>query len=414
MAECSLRDTAVKDTQQMIINLHGIKCPSRFAMCSNLSCDRSCIPRLGPRFPKWCVEMKCRICLKSWNVCKICAPRGIQKSRLTSKQALIEHNKLHMKNNIVLKRKADVINDDNIVTRTNNKKVKIVDLTEVLPDPVQRTFINHEQLKEGKKYLTSMQMTENKTESLSTITELDADINILIASLVLRVSKGERILISKIMSKVIEKIIRDQSTIKKDYTAIPIPSSENEFRRYFDGKRGILNNVPIPKINVLENGDAYVLPSDFIRLYFSMGLVMPSMVRTLDDIKNNDAGINDVWQTKKAKECLKKLTTHDSSSYKILLCEWSDGFDPNNNKSSRGSIHVTTFSMFSDTNRNDKSLSFVSTICSDKSNKNEIRRHVYDDLKKLREPTLVFNGTEFIKVSNKSFDCKLKSPIVLV
>ena len=146
-----------------------------------------------------------------------------------------------------------------------------------------------------------MQMTENKTESLSTITELDADINILIASLVLRVSKGERILISKIMSKVIEKIICDQSTIKKDYTAIPIPSSENEFRRYFDGKRGILNNVPIPKINVLENGDAYVLPSDFIRLYFSMGLVMPSMVRTLDDIKNNDAGIYVVWQTKKQK-----------------------------------------------------------------------------------------------------------------
>ena len=206
-----------------------------------------------------------------------------------------------MKNYIVLKRKADVINDDDIVTRTNNKKVKIVDLTEVLPDPIQRTFINHEQLKEGKKYLTSMQMTENKTESLSTITELDTDINILIASLVLRVSKGERILISKIMSKVIEKIIRDQSTIKKDYTAIPIPSSENEFRRYFDGKRGILNNVPIPKINVLEYGDAYVLPSDFIRLYFSMGLVMPSMVRTLDNIKNNDASINDVWQTKKSK-----------------------------------------------------------------------------------------------------------------
>ena len=117
---------------------------------------------------------------------------------------------------------------------------------------------------------------------------------------------------------------------------------------------------------------------------------------------------------KKAKECLKKLTTHDSASYIILLCEWSDGFDPNNNKSIRGSIQFTTFSMFSESNRNDKSLSFVSTICSDKSNKNEIRRHVYDDLKKFRETTLVFNGTEFIKVSNKAFDCKLKSPIVLV
>ena len=253
-----------------------------------------------------------------------------------------------------------------------------------------------------------MQMSEKKYENLSTITELDADINILIALLVLRVSKGERILISKIMSKVIEKIIRDQSTITKDYTLIPIPSSENEFRRYFDGKRGILNNVPIPKINVLPNGDVFVLPSDFLRLYFSMGLVMPSMVRTLDDIKKNVPGISDAWQTKKAQECLRQLKTQDSSCYKILLCEWSDGFDPNNNKTSRGSIHVTTFSMFSDTNRNDKSLSFVSTICSDKSNKNEIRRHIYNDLQKLTEPTLIFNGTKFIKVCNMSFDRNLK------
>ena len=249
-----------------------------------------------------------------------------------------------------------------------------------------------------------MQISEKKHKNLSTITELDADINILIASLVLRVSKGERILISKIMSKVIEKIIHDQSTITKDYTLIPIPSSENEFRRYFDGKRGILNNVPIPKINVLPNGDVFVLPSDFLRLYFSMGLVMPSMVRTLDDIKKNVTGISDAWQTKKAQECLRQLKTQDSSCYKILRCEWSDGFDPNNNKTSCGSIHVTTFSMFSDINRNDKSLSFVSTICSDKSNKNEIRRHIYNDLKKLTEPTLIFNGTKFIKVCNMSFD----------
>ena len=68
--------------------------------------------------------------------------------------------------------------------------------------------------------------------------------------------------------------------------------------------------------------------------------------------------------------------------------------------------------MFSDINRNDKSLSFVSTICSDKSNKNEIRRHIYNDLKKLTEPTLIFNGTKFIKVCNMSFDRNLKVSVI--
>ena len=153
------------------------------------------------------------------------------------------------------------------------------------------------------------------------------------------------------MSKVTEKIICDQSTITKDYTLIHITSSKNEFRQYFDGKHEILNNVPIPKINVLANGDVFVLPSDFIQLYFYMGLVMPSMVQTLDDIKKNVSSISDVWQTKKAQESLRKLKTQDSSCYKILICDWSDGFDPNNNESSGGSIHVTTFSMFSNTNR---------------------------------------------------------------
>ena len=129
-----------------------------------------------------------------------------------------------------------------------------------------------------------------------------------------------------------------------------------------------------------------------------MGLVMPSMVKTVDDIKYSDGGVSEAWQSTKAKDCLNNLKIQDDSCYKILLCEWSDGFDPNNNKSNRGSIHVTTFSMFSENERNDKNLSFVATICSDKSDKKEMRRHIYDDLKKLTEPTIMFDGTKFIKV----------------
>ena len=54
--------------------------------------------------------------------------------------------------------------------------------------------------------------------------------------------------------------------------------------------------------------------------------------------------------------------------------------------------------MFSENERNDKNLSFVATICSDKSDKKEMRRHIYDDLKKLAKPTIMFDGTKYIKV----------------
>ena len=208
-------------------------------------------------------------------------------------------------------------------------------------------IIKHEQSQEGKKYLTSLQMTKNG--SPTSITELDARINILFASLVLRVSKGDIDLIAKLMAGVVRKIIHDQNNKIGDYLPIPVPSSVNEFRQYSDGKFAILNNVPIPRINTLPNGDAYVLPSDFLQLYFSMGLVIPSMVKTVDNIKYSDGGISEALQSRKAKDCLNNLKVQDDSCYKILLCEWSDRFDPNNNKSNCGSIHVTTFSIFQKT-----------------------------------------------------------------
>ena len=256
-------------------------------------------------------------------------------------------------------------------------KVDLTELTELLNNPVQSMYLKHEQSREGKKYLTSLQMTKNGSPTSNS--KLDANINILITSLVLRVSKGERDLIAKIMIGVVKKNYRDQKNIIGNYIPIPVPSTENEFRRYFDGKFAILNNVPIPRINTLPNGDAYVLPSNFLQLYFSIGLVMPSMVKTVDDIKYSDGGVSEAWQSRKAKDCLNNLKVQDDSCYKILLCEWSDGFDPNNNKSNRGSIHVTTFSILSENNRNDKNLSFVATICSEKSDKKEIHRPVYDD-----------------------------------
>ena len=93
------------------------------------------------------------------------------------------------------------------------------------------------------------------------------------------------------------------------------------------------------------------------------------------------------------------MEIQDDNTYKILLCEWSDGFDPNGmNKNNRRSSHVTSFSIFGKDSRNDPHLSFPATATNDKSNKIELRKKIYDDLKKLREPTRFFNGKQFIFV----------------
>jgi hypothetical protein len=129
---------------------------------------------------------------------------------------------------------------------------------------------------------------------------------------------------------------------------IPLHSSENDFRRYLEGSSAILNKAPMPPIRVTASGDAYVLPSDVIRLYFGFG-IKPHMIRTEDDIVRNGSFVSTAWQSKKAKEALCSLETKDDSTYKILLADWSDGFDPNGtSKNNRGSVHAVTCSLFSE------------------------------------------------------------------
>ena len=232
----------------------------------------------------------------------------------------------------------------------------------------------------------------------STVTNLDVDISMLTSSLLLRISKGESTILARLMMRLVEKLHRDMTTSLSGVAKVPIPSSKNELRRFMDGKVAVLNNVPIPLVRETING-CYVLPSDFLRLYFCFGVLEPHMIKCVDDIEYSTNEISTIWQSKKARECLQNLEINDDSTYKILLSEWSDGFDPNStSKNNRGSIHITSFSLLGHQNRNDHNLSFPSTISNDNSNHIDIRRIVYDDLKNLRKPTEFWIGKEFIKV----------------
>ena len=102
---------------------------------------------------------------------------------------------------------------------------------------------------------------------------------------------------------------------------------------------------------------------------------------------------------KKAKKALSSLETKNDSTHKILLADWSDGFDPNGtSKNNRGSVHAITCSLFSEGNRNDRDLSFLVGVSNDKSDHLEVQRAINDDLKALREPTEIFDGTHMIKI----------------
>jgi hypothetical protein len=163
------------------------------------------------------------------------------------------------------------------------------------------SFMKHHTKDEGKKYLTALQLANGV--DASTVTNLDADISMLTSSLLLRISQGERTILAQLMTKLVKKLHRDMTTSLSGVAKVPVPSSKNELRRFMDGKVAVLNNVPTPLVSETVNG-CYVLPSDFLRLYFCFGVLAPHMIKCEDDIEYNGNEISTIWQTKKARESL--------------------------------------------------------------------------------------------------------------
>jgi hypothetical protein len=264
----------------------------------------------------------------------------------------------------------------------------------------------------GKESLTTSQLTG--ASNPSNVSLLDSELHLLIASLVVRISKGERFFLSEIMSRVVKKIVFDAKVIHSkendsqrndeiinSHHRIPIPSTFNDFRRYIDGSSAILNHVPIPNIYTTQDGDSYVLPSDILKLYFSMGM-KPHMIKTLEDINKeceNKTHITEVWHTTKAKSLLLNLENNDPNAYKVLLGKWSDACDPNGaNKNNRGSVHAICFSLFSCINHNDHELSFPIALSKDKNEHKEIWEVINADLKTLESSNEFFDGTSFFNL----------------
>jgi hypothetical protein len=402
--------------------LHGFRCPNQLANCSNIHCGGNTASQISGRYPRWCVRVTCIKCCKVWHVCKECAPMGKQNNRLTRQNDLKRHNEDHNEEqsnisspDVSNKRTKRNVSSLQVTSPSATSVSTLGTMCSVDPEQFKTYFTNknanhffkNHLYGMGKESLTTSQLTGSSNPS--NVSLLDSELHLLIASLLLRISKGERYILSEIMSRVVKKIVLDSKEkespqnddIINVHHRIPIPSSFNDFRRYIDGSSAILNHVPIPDIYTTADGDSYVLPSQVLKLYFAMGL-KPHMIKTLEDIEKeceNKTHISEAWHTRRAKSLLLNLENNDPNSSKVLLGKWSDACDPNGaNKNNRGSVHAICFSLFSCINHNDHDLSFPMALSKDKNDHKEIWEAVNADLKNLEQPTEFFDGTSFFKL----------------
>lgn len=127
----------------------------------------------------------------------------------------------------------------------------------------------------------------------------------------------------------------------------------------------------------------------------------------LDDVNQYDIGrisgsnrkVRTYWESECARKNLKKLPKSNLPVKIILVCEWSDGCDPNGrNKGNRGSVHIISVSLLSTKNKNSIKNTFVLGISKDKTDHEHVRRLIYEDIKQLENATVFYDGNQKVRL----------------
>ena len=424
---------ALEKKQLEIYERHNFVCPLVYITCRKPDCPLP-IVSLCPRFPKWCLRFYCPICKKYMNICMICVKERKEYKAVRSVKERTLHDALHPNDEPEKDISTSSEEDDIYYEATNsdtdstndgydddyeysaandNLKRKLTPindeaLRDILTDHAAYNFFKNNDLELGKNFLLTRQLS--KCNETSNLHQDDVDLHILLSFLFFRLTKSERLLFSRVTRYIIKKYTREERVITtKDISSlhshtsspitksVSIPWTEAEMRRYSEGKYSIQNNLPIPKILTTPNGSSFVLPSDVLKIYFSFG-IKPHMIKTLNEIQHDNKNIvGCAWECRRAKQILEIEDKGENDVNNILMVLWSDGFDPNDTKDNRGSAHIITFTLLSNSNKNDRNLSFICAVSSDKEDHNEIRRRLYEDIADLSTTKSYYDGDSIFK-----------------
>ena len=200
--------------------------------------------------------------------------------------------------------------------------------------------------------------------------------------------------IEEIYSQLNAAITKDEKSLRNfestnEYVKVELPTTVTEVRTLTEGTSSFFQNLIIPQIYTLNCGYAYVLPSDCLRLSIAMGSKI-DLVK-YSDLDSRNFPTRSIFHSREIQEKVRFLhgsNPTDSSSYYSPIGLWSDGCDIGGaSKSNRSLVKLHTIHIPHSTPN--KHHVFPIALGSHKSDHNEVRRMVLDDLEKLESDDII-------------------------
>ena len=334
----------------------------------------------------WADLYKCNKCQCSIYICSLCyqkkptSGRRHASIRFTRHRLNRHHAQHHSKDMIHVNKRAKVdnmahksISTSNIFSEIGNNESTSTTTNDTFSFPYDRRestdYFAHnastETPNKGPSYLVGMALC-NTNSSYKYISDDDIVLHLLMATFVSSLTRNQRIEFGFILELINKKLRKQNETkdsamnnssdeTKKEPSILTrIPDSDADLRRWYTiGSHSILQNLPHPKITILDN-HSYVSVKQCIADFLGKGYA-PDKVSDV-----NKDRIRRLVDSPIAHQVYNRARNYnkgvDPSDLIVLMgVQWSDDFEPNgSSKSNRGSVWLKTLTFVSDSYSNNE------------------------------------------------------------
>ena len=194
---------------------------------------------------------------------------------------------------------------------------------------------------------------------MNKIRDEDVEVHMEYAHLLMKTNRTDRFELVSTIDKIVNirvkqamevyKAGKESSEASEDYVRTMIPTNVSLARSlYLKGKHSIMENLPCPKVSLLEDGKhAYVSLFEIIQDAFGNGIKMLNLNDSLDSPSSEFSEVTFINESKRAQD-IRRGAPQDA--FVFLLLEWRDDAKANRGMRNNGCLWIKTVSFVSGNN----------------------------------------------------------------